>query len=699
MNTKKRTSRARTRKRWLAPLVVALGLLPTVGAVWNAYAQEGDQEAPNPVEARKRVLAKIPDDPSVLINVTDREIPSSPDILNLGKRSTKALEKCLTDNVDAGIRQMCAILLGNLGDRRALPTLQSALEDWEAPVRRSVVYALFRMPDRSSYEPLMKVFARKDEEPESRMAILRTFGALSDHRAVALLRKELRHKPSKAAEESEEGAGPDMRAQAFHALWRSRHLMAQGTLTGDVAYALGSDNIELQLAAIEAAAELRAPQLVPALIPLMDRPQSRVRNRAVYALGLIGDKAATKALLGLVPRVRESRILNNIAFALERLDHDAFFVAIRQLIEHKQAMIRLNAAYVVGDVKQAEGLALLRKSLEDPNDLVKTSAIVALGKLNSPEAIPLLEKYVDSPNLAMKQEAIYSIYKASGGKRLDLIHDKLFSSRNDAVKRRAAIELGKAGDTRARDYLLNCLEASRCHLDEVDSYLHKDKDTAVPGRLLLAWAKGRSDLTDIVADLKPAGALNLAISDVDSAMSQGRTSRAKTSIDLVGDLGDPSVKGRLQPGLAATDTWLRLHAEVALARLGETAAEAALMAEFDNLAGVWMPGFASALAKIEEPPVRARLTAELVKREALADVDVALAAASVRLAWDPENAFFRFLNALASAQARERDLAERYIRHDRTAKVTFLLRRALARETRPATRDRLRKLLDGREAT
>ena len=685
----------RKSKRWLATALIALGMLPATGVFYGAWAQEESGEPPDSAEqARKRILAKIPDDASVLINVTEREIPSSPDILNLGKRSTRALEKCLSDNVDAGIRQMCAILLGNLGDRRALATLQAALEDWEPPVRRSVVYALYRMPDKSSYAPLMKLFGRQDEDPDIRAAILRTLGALSDQRAVRVLRTELHRKPSAGKEG--EPAVADLRTPAFHALWRSRHLLAPGTLIADVSYALQSDQVELQLAAIEAAAELRSPQLVPSLIPLMDRPHPQVRNRAVYALGLIGDRAATKALLGLVPRVRESRILNNIAFALERLDRDAFFVAIRQLIEHKQAMIRLNAAFVVGDVKKPEGLPPLRKSLEDPNDLVKTSAIVAMGKIGAPETIPLLEKYVDSPNLAMRQEAIYAIHQASGGKRTELIYDKLFLSPRESVKRRAAIELGKTGDPRVRDYLLSCLDDSRCDLDELKGWLQKDRSPTVAGRMLLAWTRGRSELTQVVSELRPSGALTLAASDVDSSMSQGRTGRASYALELVGDLGDPSVRPRIQPGLAATDTWLRLHAEIALARLGETGAEAALLAELDNLADVWMPGFSAALAKIEEPAVRARLTAELLKRESNPDADIALAAAAVRLAWDPENAIFRMLSALASPQARERDLAERYLRRDRSDKVTWLLRRALSRETRPATRDRLRKLLDAR---
>ena len=677
----------RRAKRWLVALLALAALAPAGSVLWEAHTGEAHAQEDG-YDARRRVLAAIPRDAAVLINVTDQEMPASPDILNLGKRSTRALERCLADNVDASIRKTCAILLGRIGDRRALPTLQAALADWEPGVRYWVIQALAKIPDRSSFDPLLKLYARNDEEGYNRNAILHAMGALSDPRAVRHLRSELRRKPKEKE--------PDVRRHAFDALWMSRHLMAPATLVGDVAMALRSDNKALVLTATEAASELRAQQHASALIPLLEDSDSEIRNKAVYALGRIGDRRATAALLKRLPQVREARMLNNIAFALERLDPGSFYQAIRQLIEHKQAVIRLNAAFVVGDVRRPEGKPLLEKSLQDPSDYVKTSTIVALGKLGDTSAIPLLDKFTDDPNLSIREEAIYAINTLSGNKHLDLVHDKLFRSKRSEVRRRAAVALGKAGDPRARDFLLACVEWGGCRLREVEPFLRADKSPATPGRLLLAWTRGREDLTDLVADLRPDGTMGLALSTVDASIARGDEDQAKVAIDLVGDLGDGSVRGRLTRHTASTDTWLRLHAGVALARLGEPNAPADLLREMDNLAIDWLPGFAKLLSRVEEAPVRAALTPRLIEREKSNDVDVAMASAAIRLAWDPDNAVFRMLDGLASGNGEERLLAETYLTKNRSQRVTWLLRRALARENRPHTRDVLRKILDTR---
>lgn len=682
-----RTSLSSLARRWSVPLLLGLALTPAATVLWQAHGQQA-VAAESIYEARKRVLASIPDDPSVLINVTDREMPASPDILNLGKRSTRALERCLSDNVDAGIRVTCAIVLGRLGDRRALPTLQTALADWEPGVRYWVIRALRKIPDRSSFDPLLALYARKDETHANRAAILHALGALSDQKAVRVLRRELRKEPKKGE--------PDLRTVAFEALWTSRHLMAPTTLAGDVSYALRSDNKALVLVATEAAADLRSPAHVNALIPLLEDPNSNIRNKAVYALGRIGDRRATRALLERLPQVREARMLNNIAFALERLDPESFYEAIGKLIAHKQAIIRLNAAFVVGDVKRPEGKPLLEKALDDPSDYVKTSSIVALGKLGDASAIPKLERFVDDPNLSIRQEAVYAINELSGNQHLDLIHDKLFKSKYSAVRRRAAIALGQAGDARARSYLLTCVEWNACRLRDVEPFLRASKHPAVPQRLLLAWSQGRTDLTGLVADMRPNGTLGLALGMVDASLARQDENQAKDALDLVGELGEGSAKERIDAHMRSTDTWLRLHASVAVARLGDPGAETRILADMDNLAADWLPAFARLVSGIEEPEVRARLTPELVKREKAADVHLALAAAAVRLAWDPDQAVFRMLDAISSESTLERSLAERYLRRNRAQRVTWLLRRALARETRPHTKDLLRELLDAR---
>ncbi|EYF04740.1 HEAT repeat domain-containing protein [Chondromyces apiculatus] len=705
-------------RRWMGPAALGLAVLPALGVALQAAADDAVPAEESPAEARKRVLAAMARDATVLINVTAREMPASPDILGLGKRGTLALARCLADNVDGDIRRSCALMLGSLGDRRGLPALQAALEDWEPAVRAQVISALTRMPDASSYEPLLRLFRRADESADNRAAILEALGALSLPKAVTVLRQELRRAPTKD--------GTDLRASAFEALWMSRHLMARATLEGEVAAALASDNTALQLAAAEAAASLRGKRLVAPLTPLLEHPDADIRNKAVYALGLIGDRSAAQVLLSRLPTVRESRMLNNIAFALERLDPGAFYASVRQVIEHKQAVIRLNAAFVLGDVKRPEGLPLLEKALGDPSDFVRTSAIVALGKLGTDAARKPLERFVSDPNLSIRQEAIYALHALSGGKRADLIHDKLFTTRNSSVRHRAAVALGKAGDARVRDYLLTCLEQQRCSVDEVAPYVRVDRSPQVAGRMLLLWAKGQDALTDLVAELRPTGTLPIALSTVDAAFAVGGRYDAIPALDLVGDLGDASARPRLAPRLGEQDTWLRLHALVALSRLGDRDADARLLTDLDNYPASWLSSVVEVMSRIKEPEVKARLTPELQRRargaaassgaagggasgggtsggggsaasSAAPDLEVALAAAAVLLAWDPETAIFRFLEALASPSARERELAEEYLQDNRDQKVTWVLRRALSREKREDVRDRLRELLVGRD--
>src|SRR5262249_5893245 len=154
-------------------------------------------------------------------NVSAADMPASPDILFLGKRSTRALERCLADNADAGLRALCAGMLGTLGDRSALPALHAALGDWETEVRLEVVRALRKMPADQSVDPLLPLFGRADEEASVRQAILRTLGAIGSPKAVAFLRREL----GKSREELARPGG-DLRSMALQALWRCRHRFA-----------------------------------------------------------------------------------------------------------------------------------------------------------------------------------------------------------------------------------------------------------------------------------------------------------------------------------------------------------------------------------------------------------------------------------------------------------------------------------------
>jgi len=678
-------------------LLLAAALTPAAVVTTQALDEaESDARTRRRTE-RERILDAIPNDPAVLVNVGYGDMPASPDILDLGKRATAALERCLADNVDDNGRALCAVTLNALGDRRALPTLHVALADWNAGVRFQVVRALGAIPDNSSVGPLLDLYRRKDETPFIRNAILRTLGRISDQKVVRFLRSELNQEP----DEDE----PDARPAVFDALWSNRHLMSRATLIGDTRGALTSDNDSLVLAATLAAAELRSPRLVDALIPLMEHQWPEVRNKAVYALGKIGDRKATKALLDRLPRVRESRMLNNIAFALERLDKKAFYEAMPALMSHKQAVIRLNAAFVLGDVRHAEGLPMLKEGLQDASDFVKTSSIVAVGKLGDTDAtqrqnaLKALEPFVDADNLSVRQEAIYALHQLTEGGRVDLVHDKLYTldaSRYPNAVHRAALALADAGDPRVRDYALRCLINHRCGLSDVGDYLESKADQEVKDRMLLAWARGDSRMTPMLADLRPAGSLPVARAALEETWSSPRSYTTRTSLRVLGSLGQDEVLPLVKKRANSEHTWARVYALVAAARLGDGAAADRLVAELGNLPAEWLGDYVRAVTEIDEPAARKAITGLLTAKEKDEDPNIALAAAAIHLAWAPEIAFFRFLDALASSEAYERELASRYLSRNHDREVTFVMRRALAREGRETTRDRLRALLDGR---
>jgi HEAT repeat protein len=692
--------------KWTTLLLVISTLVPSAIFVNTALAEEEDEgDAPQGGEVlssdqlskkRRAVLLAIPSDETVLINVNQRDMPASPDVLNLGRRSTKALARCVSDNVDDDLRALCAEMLGRLGDRGGLAALQGALEAWSPLTRSAAINALRRIPDPSSVPGLAQILSREDEDEMNRGMALEALGAMNDARAVKLLRAALRNPPQ----------GLSLRLPAFRGLWKSRHLVERATLIKDVAFALSSEDSGLVLAGTFAASELRAQELVPPLVKLMKHADTRIRNRAVYALGKIGDKTATSALLEQLPHVRESRMLNNIAFALERLDPEAFYRAARGLVSHKQAQIRMNAAFVLGDVRRPEGLPLLRSALDDKNDMVRLSAVTAIGKLDAKDGQKVLEKYVDDPNQSLRRAAIYAIYALSGYERTNLVYDKLYREPEsgsapslgrqlpNATRLEAAIALGRAGDPRVTRDLLTCLELGTCNLTDVDGFLRASKSPDVAGRTLLSWAKGRSDLTDLVAMLKPQGAGALARSEIQASLAHSALSRALRAIDLAGDLSDAQASDLLRSLLSQENTRLRLHAAVALARETDGEGVKVLLRDMDNLPQEQLPSLVRLLGRVTEPKARALLLPELDRRALGKDVPLALAAAAVKLEWQPEAGIFRMLAALGAPTRSERDLAEKYLVRDERAITTELLRRALAREGRPAVKDQTRRILD-----
>ena len=718
-------------------LLLALTLSPTLALAVSAGAVH---RATGDRTAVRKLLDAIPRDPVALVNVSAADMPASPDILFLGKRSTRALERCLADNADASLRALCAGMLGTLGDRSALPALHSSLADWEPEVRLEVVRALAKMPADQSIDPLLSLYGGQDEDASVRQAILRTLGAIGHPKAVAFLRRELSKPRAQLAQ-----PGGDLRRTALQALWRCRHRFAPSVMIDEVLRALApprskdpkvdaalaKNDAELVRDGIAMAAQLRSGRFLAPLGTLISSRDDKTQNRAIQALGLVGDARGVPPLVRLLPTARNARLLNNIAFALQRLDDRAFTREIQRMVTHKQGVLRMNAAFVLGDIRQPKALPLLERSLADPSERVQEEAMRAIAKLAPmPEAVRLLEKATASPKEQTRAFAIdavgahgnersipvlekllgkgplepldetivHAIYRLSGGKRADLVYDRLFHDPevDEDVRQRAAILLGEARDPRVRDYLIACFEADRCKLPDVDAFLRAEKDPVVISHVFWMWLRGQDDLADLVAVMRPPEAGPIAGSGFDVAVARGDWERAQRIENLLGDLHAEAARPRLQAAVTKTEAWFRIYTLVTLCRLGDKDAAASLMRELDGFPIDWLPELVDVLHGLHEPEARARVAGELERRQGGREPTTALAAAAVRLPWTPDAALPRLLSGLTSADVIEREAAERYLRHDRTPRVGVLLADRQAKERDPDLKGRLRRLIDVR---
>lgn len=176
---------------------------------------------------------------------------------------------------------------------------------------------------------------------------------------------------------------------------------------------LQSDDLAVSLAAIEALGAMRDPDAAPALRRLLAADLHR-RRAAITALGNLGDHASVPALIEALD-AGDDRLSGDAAWALAKLADpralDALTRATRRrgwastinasaalarmapaehaehlllLLQHRERLVRLNAAWGLGRMRARAALAPLRTCvLEDASPLVRTVCARALGQVQA----------------------------------------------------------------------------------------------------------------------------------------------------------------------------------------------------------------------------------------------------------------------------------------------------------------------------
>lgn len=184
-----------------------------------------------------------------------------------------------------------------------------------------------------------------------------------------------------------------------------------------------------QALAIMKLQELEAFEAVPTLIELLSSPEKNVRQRAVEALGWLGNKdkkeVVGSALMTMLDD-SDDMIRNEVVEALARLEYAPALEKVKYLLRHDSDwVVRASAAEALSDLAEVgnpEVLAELKLALDDPIEPVRSYAACSIGLVGTPtpDLLNTLAMYLSSEEyLATKAEILAARYRL--GVREDLL--------------------------------------------------------------------------------------------------------------------------------------------------------------------------------------------------------------------------------------------------------------------------------------
>lgn len=286
------------------------------------------------------------------------------------------------------------------------------------------------MSSSQDLEPVQTIAALRDELHSSDIEIAKKaaqeLAKIHSDAAVSVLAETLRFKSTEvtgiaieALWEIGNDAAIAVLAQAlghkgFWVRWGSAY--ALGTLGGEVAekalvQALcrikHRSSILEGLASIEPQkSALQGDALVVALVDIINS-KSSLRERAVDALGSIGNEAAISALEAVVIHCNAPRLWSSATEALARIGTTSAINALTRLLQNKNWDVRDYVVIALGAcANREEAAAALAQALEDKDDDIRDDAIRELRRMGHESAISVLAQTVNhpDPNTAINAE-------------------------------------------------------------------------------------------------------------------------------------------------------------------------------------------------------------------------------------------------------------------------------------------------------
>jgi len=293
-------------------------------------------------------------------------------VTELGKIGEPAIPAVIELLKDPDVRDMATEILGNMREPAVLPLIE-ALKSPDANVRWKATIALGNIFDRRSIEPLARLIKDPDiQVKQQAILVVGRFIHIGEIPAVIEAVPAL-------IEEFKSSSNTVVTHYAYIMIMEIGKPAVPALIE-----ALKDPNLYMSGRAARALGGIRDERAIQPLIELM-KTNSMIWQTTSAALAEIGEPAVP----ALIELLKDHEKGSMASHTLRRIGEPAV-PALIELLKDPDAIVRLRAVVVLGDVEDSRAINPLIELFKDPDGDVRLSAVNSLGEIKDVKAIPAL---------------------------------------------------------------------------------------------------------------------------------------------------------------------------------------------------------------------------------------------------------------------------------------------------------------------
>jgi HEAT repeat protein len=302
-------------------------------------------------------------------------------LVQLGRPAVEPLTRALHKEAEHSVEARCAmaVVLADIGDRRAVPALIDAVQDQNTQLTWKAGRALASFADPRSGDVLVSLLDHEDWRV--RKVAVDGMGRLGDRSLAAKIEPLL--------------DDPDLTVRG-HAALALGGLYGAGTpppveIVRGVEELLEDQQRFVRESALEALSGFGSPASAPRITPLLEAPEPAVRRRAAEALARVATPEIAGTLAGLLA-AEDKMVRRSATEGLERIGSEAIPAVIAEMTrkENSDNERLLNACGSILAGMGRDAIPQLIELLGHPNWKVQVRASGALRSIGEPAVEPVI---------------------------------------------------------------------------------------------------------------------------------------------------------------------------------------------------------------------------------------------------------------------------------------------------------------------